>query len=155
MDFNGKPGWQTNRGVAVLELAFTLIFLLLLTIGITEFGRGFWYYTALQTAVRNSARCLSSLEWKSTGVDTSGCEALVTNAAISAGIPGGGSIEPTLTCTGTTCDWGNWGNGAAPEYVTVQVNYNMRWLWAIPGGSPQPGETAGLQMATTMPYMAD
>lgn len=154
MDLNGTPGWQRYRGVAVLELAFTLIFLLLLTIGITEIGRGFWYYTSLQTAVRNSARCLSNLKWDSTE-STTACMNLVPNAAVSAGIPGGNSIAPILTCSGTTCDWGSWGNGSAPEYVTVEVAYNMTWLWAIPGGSPQPGETAGLKMAATMPYMVD
>lgn len=151
MDMNKKPGWQSNRGVAVLELAFTLIFLLLLTVGITEIGRAFWYYSALQTAARDGARCLSNQKWV-TGAPISDCETLVVNDVNSAG------VRPQLTttanvtifCDGVSC---NWGSGVVPEYVTVQVNSSMQWLWAITAGTPQAGDSVGLKAVATMPYM--
>lgn len=149
---NGKPGGQSCRGSAVLELAFTLIFLLLLTIGITEIGRAFWYYGAMQTAVRNGARCLSNQKWE-VGAPVSQCQTLVRDDANSAGVwpqlttP----ANVTISCNGGTCTWGS---GTAPEYVTVQVvNYRMRWLWAITEGTPQAGGSTGLKVVATMPYM--
>jgi Flp pilus assembly protein TadG len=153
MDLNGKPGWKTNRGVAVLELAFTLIFLLLLTIGITEIGRGFWYYSALQTAVRNGARCLSNEKWNPSAT-ISECQTLVRDDANSAGIwPLLTTANVTLSCDGATCT--GWGSGTAPEYVSVQVLYNMNWLWSITETTPQAGGTTGLKVVATMPYMAE
>jgi Flp pilus assembly protein TadG len=151
MDVNGKPGRQSNRGVAVLELAFTLIFLLLFTIGITEIGRGFWYYSALQTAVRNGARCLSNQKWQ-TSAPIVQCQSLVQADANSAGIwPQLTVAKVALSCDGGTCMWGN---GTAPEYVSVQiVDYSMRWLWAVTEGTPQAGQNVGLKVVVTMPYM--
>jgi len=151
MDLNGKSGWRSNRGAAVLELAFTIIFLLLLTIGITELGRAFWYYSAMQTAVRNGARCLSNQKWE-VGAAVSQCQTLVRDDANSAGVwPQLIPANVTISCNGGTCTWGS---GAAPEYVTVQVvDYRMRWLWAITEGTPQASESAGLKVVATMPYM--
>jgi len=153
MELNGKPGWQSNRGAAVLELAFTLIFLLLLTIGVTEIGRGFWYYSALQTAVRNGARCLSNQKWVSSA-PIADCQTLVQNDANSAGVwPQLTPANVKLYCDGGTCTWGS---GTAPEYVTVQVeDYSMQWIWAITAGTPQAGNNVGLKVVATMPYMAD
>jgi len=151
MDLNGKPGGRWNRGAAVLELAFTIIFLLLLTIGITEIGRAFWYYSAMQTAVRNGARCLSNQKWE-VSAPIAACLTLVQDDANSAGVwPQLIPANVTMSCNGGTC---NWGNGAAPEYVTVQVvNYNMQWLWAITEGTPQAGQDVGIKVVATMPYM--
>lgn len=151
MDMNGKPGWQSNRGVAVLELAFTLIFLLLLTVGITEIGRSFWYYSALQTAVRNGARCLSTQKWISSApvVD---CQNLVVNDANSAGLwPQFKPANATLHCDGAPC---NWGNGAVPEYVGIHTeNYTMHWIWWPIGLTPPTGNWVALKVVATMPYM--
>lgn len=151
MDLNKKPGWQSNRGAAVLELAFTIIFLLLLTIGITEIGRAFWYYSALQTAVRNGARCLSNQKWEA-AAPIAGCQSLVRDDANSAGVwPQLTLANVTQSCNGGTCTWGS---GSAPEYVSVQVvNYNMQWLWAITASTPQAGENVGIKVVATMPYM--
>jgi Flp pilus assembly protein TadG len=151
MNLHGKPGGRSSRGAAVLELAFTIIFLLLLTIGITEIGRAFWYYGAMQTAVRNGARCLSNQKWE-IGAPTAECLALVRNDANSAGVwPQLTPANVTASCNGGTCTWGS---GAAPEYVTVQVvNYSMQWLWAITGDTPQAGQNVGLKVVATMPYM--
>lgn len=139
------------RGAAVLELAFTMIFLLLLTVGITEIGRAFWYYSAMQTAVRNGARCMSNLKWES-AAPVAGCQALVRDDANSAGVwPRVALANVDLSCDGASCAWGS---GAAPEYVSAQVaDYSMQWLWAATEDTPQAGSGVGLKVAATMPYM--
>lgn len=151
MNLFAISGTVTQRGAAVLELAFTLIFLLLLTVGITEIGRGFWYYSALQAAVRNGARCLSIQKWESSA-PISDCRSLVRDDANSAGIwPRLTLSNVSISCNGGTCTWGS---GATPEYVTVQVvNYSMKWLWAVSETTPQAGQDTGLKAVATMPYM--
>jgi Flp pilus assembly protein TadG len=48
-----------QKGVAIVEFALILPFLLLLTFITTEFGRAIWEYNSLTKSVRDSARYLS------------------------------------------------------------------------------------------------
>jgi Flp pilus assembly protein TadG len=48
-----------QKGVAIVEFALILPFLLLMTFFTTEFGRAIWQYNTLTKAVRDSARYLS------------------------------------------------------------------------------------------------
>lgn len=48
-----------QRGVAAVEFAILLIPLVLLTFGITEYGRAMYQYNALAKSTRNAARYLS------------------------------------------------------------------------------------------------
>lgn len=50
---------KRQRGVAIVEFALVLPFLLLLTFITTEFGRAVWEYNTLTKSVRDSARYLS------------------------------------------------------------------------------------------------
>lgn len=50
---------KRQRGVAIVEFALMLPFLLLLTFITTEFGRAIWQYNTLAKSVRDSARYLS------------------------------------------------------------------------------------------------
>ena len=50
---------RTQKGVAIVEFALILPFLLLLTFITTEFGRAIWQYNTLTKSVRDSARYLS------------------------------------------------------------------------------------------------
>ena len=49
-----------QKGVAIVEFALILPFLLLMTFITTEFGRAIWQYNTLTKAVRDSARYLSA-----------------------------------------------------------------------------------------------
>lgn len=51
-----KPG---QRGVAAVEFAIVLVPLILLTFGITEYGRAMYQYNTLAKNVRNAVRYLS------------------------------------------------------------------------------------------------
>lgn len=143
-----------QRGTAVIELAFTLIFLLLVTIGISEVGRAFWYYSAMQKATRDGARCLSMTAWTNTAAKDA-CRDLVANDANSAG------VYPSLALANVSvdaCDYAgscrSWGSGGQPAYVTVTiVNHQIQWLWGLGGGGPEPGQQSGMRVVATMPYM--
>jgi Flp pilus assembly protein TadG len=55
-----KPHWirwrRNDRGTALIEMAFTLPLLLLISIGIIEFGRAFQTWQILTNAAREGAR---------------------------------------------------------------------------------------------------
>lgn len=61
-----KPSQRTSRGlrvvrgVAAVELAITLVPLLVLTFGVTEYGRAIFTYNALDKATRDAARHMTS-----------------------------------------------------------------------------------------------
>lgn len=149
--------WKNKQdGVAIIELAILLVFLLLLTWGITEIGRAFWYYSAMQKATREGARYVSMQNWS--GSDpVSTCKNLVKEDANAAGV--------SLGLTNVACAWdtgGGWGaSETRPEYITVSiVNYRMPLLWfPLPVVDPQPMVIPGtppsiaLGIQTTMPYM--
>lgn len=48
-----------TRGVAVLELAVLLVPLVIMTVGMTELGRAFYYYNGLVKSTRDATRYLS------------------------------------------------------------------------------------------------
>src|SRR6185369_4712686 len=50
---------KNQKGVAIVEFALILPFLLVLTFITTEFGRAIWEYNSLTKSVRDSARYLS------------------------------------------------------------------------------------------------
>ena len=150
--FTGRCVPFRQEGTAVIELAISMIFLLLLTMGITEIGRAFWYYSAIQKSARDGARCLSNLDWGASGsAGVADCRTLVVSNANSSGLqPVLAAANVTQACDGAGCTWGT---GAKPQYVTVTVLHQMRWLWSIGGDLPTAGESSGLKVVATMPYM--
>ena len=46
-----------NRGVAALEFGFVLPILMVIALGIIDFGRAIWYQATLDYAVQSAARC--------------------------------------------------------------------------------------------------
>ena len=51
---------KSVRGVAAVELALTMIPLLVLTFGVTEYGRAIYTYNAIDKASRDAARYLTA-----------------------------------------------------------------------------------------------
>jgi len=93
------------RGVAAVELGITMVPLLILTFGVTEYGRAIYTYNALEKASRDAARHLTSVV--STNPDPKG-EA--RNLAVHGNIAGTGPpLAPGLTtamvniCDATDC----------------------------------------------------
>jgi Flp pilus assembly protein TadG len=55
-----RPGHKRTRGVAAVEFALVLIPLIILALGVAEFGRAVWQYAALTKGTRDAARYLST-----------------------------------------------------------------------------------------------
>lgn len=155
----GRPE-RYARGVAVIELAFLLVFLLLLMIGLTELGRAFWYYNAMQKAVRDGARCLSIVPnlTPTSSPATEACLNQLVADANSAGVVNaiGGASQPLKNPDNVAYAIANVPASVPPkpEYVTVYIkNYEMGFIWSLGAPLPEPGGTAPIVAQATMPYM--
>jgi Flp pilus assembly protein TadG len=136
-----------QAGTAVIEFAFVMVFLLLLTIGITEIGRAFWYYSALQKAARDGARYLSVSDWSPSAGAAGTCQTLVANAAAKAGVPG-------LPVSKVSCGYlpSPVPQDQTPTSAVVAINdFSMTWMWSL-GSLPAPGGTSKIVVEETMPY---
>jgi hypothetical protein len=106
-----------QHGVAAVELAFVLVFMLLAAAGTFEFGRAFWYYNALAKATRDGARVMSVAPV--TGIVAAGdnARAIVVAAA------NGANVYPALTVDNVeiTCDGSACADDAAPASVRVDI----------------------------------
>jgi Flp pilus assembly protein TadG len=142
-----------QRGVAAVEFAFVLIFMLMIVAGIIEFGRAFWYYNALDKATRDGARYMSTVPKDQLISGVSTAQDLVVGAANTAALrPAIIRTNVTVTCLPNACS-----NGTAPTDVTVAITgYNITIGGLIPFFLPQGGTTTytrTLSPYTTMRYM--
>lgn len=157
MRLNKPTPLRPQRGVAIIEFALTLGFLLLVTVGITEIGRAFWYYSAIQKSAREGARCLSMIKWEATTsarTAAGNCVLMVIDDANAAAVSpalAAGNVEIMVEDVASTP--GAWGTGSAPDYVGIHVAHDMRWLWRIGETLPAPGEDVNSQIYATMPLM--
>lgn len=114
---------RRQGGVAALEFALVIIFLLLIVSGIVGFGFSFWYCNALAKATRDGARLLSMAPVEtveSLGVPAA-VDLVVTSANAARLSPPLSEDQVTVTCldasfTGVDCE-----DGTAPAYVRVEI----------------------------------
>ena len=152
-----------QRGVAAVEFALVIVFLLLLVAGIVEFGRAFWYYDALTKATRDGARMLSVAERAtfSTGTFIDDARDRVVQAANAANVqPPLTTAHVAITCLSEGFGTIGCGDGAgAPSNVRVEISgYTIDIGGMIPFLSPTGGAStvySGVALApqTTMRYM--
>lgn len=126
-------GWH-DRGAAMVEFALILPLLLVLVLGITEFGRAYSMKTSLQAAALEGARELAL------GEDAAEVEAAVTGAT-----PYG-----DLTITQVPCP----GSGDAEAEVTVAKDLTFlpalgNMLAILPGGGGASGSFGTIDISTT------
>jgi Flp pilus assembly protein TadG len=93
------------RGAAAVELALTMVPLLVLTFGVTEYGRALFTYNAIDKAARDAARFLTAPP--PTSINPNGDAA---NLVVYGNVAGTGSpLAPGLTtamvsvCNATSC----------------------------------------------------
>lgn len=142
------PNKRNQRGAAAVEFAIVISLLVLITGGIIEFGRVFWYLDALTKATRDGARYLSTAP-KPLGSGTfDSARGIVEDAVTKAGLPGFvRNTNVTISCESATsppCD--------APDYVKVEITgYSVAFgsWFAI----PLPSGDWLLRPQTTMRYM--
>lgn len=149
-----------ERGAVAVEFAIVISLLLLITGGIIEFGRVFWYFDALTKATRDGARFMSSVPVNQIGdLDIAAapgdCNSysltanrIVYCAAVAANVPGFTIGNVVVTCDGAACV-----NGTAPQYVNVAITGAGGYNVALGSWFPFAAGTLPLQPHTTMRYM--
>lgn len=156
MGLNTRPARLYERGLAIIELALLIVFLLLLFIGITEIGRAFWYYSAVQKAAREGARCLSMVKWDSTAAsDASQCITITVDDANNAEVsPPLASGDVTMLCDGGSCGaWGAGGATAAPEYIGIRIQHQVQMFWHGRYELYGPQQFLTYHVSAVMPFM--
>lgn len=137
-----------QKGAAAVEFAIVVSLLVLITGGIIEFGRVFWYYDALTKATRDGARYLSTAPNPISNADKTKAYGIVEDTATKAGLPGFvGSNNVAISCEPTTNP-----SCSAPDYVKVEITgYSVAFgSWFA---MPLPAGNWFLKPQTTMRYM--
>lgn len=146
-----------DRGAAAVEFAILIGLLVLITGGIIEFGRVFWYYDSLTKATRDGARMMSNAPKIEVGDYVATAKGVMQNEVAAAG------LSPALTSGNINiqCDYGaGWTNcmNAADETVPGPNEVNVAITgYSVTFGSwfaiPLPVGDWLLRPHTTMRYM--
>lgn len=118
-----------QRGVALVELALIIPFLLLLTFITTEFGRAMFEYNAVTKATRDAVRYLS-FQTPGTHI-TEARNLMVYGNLAGTGTPLARGLSLANVPAGSCCTWQTTGSNPVVTTITVRVsNYNFRPLFA-------------------------
>ncbi len=148
-----------QHGAAVVELAIVLIVMTLMSAGIFEFSRAFWYYNALDKSTRDAARYLSALpltEYATTTKTTANVTAIKT---LLVSTVNGANLNPALTSSNVSVSWSctpPCGGGIQPTWVKVSITgYSITIGSSLPLIGMVNGNSASvtLQPATQMRFM--
>jgi len=113
-----RQSWSSERGTAILETAMTLPLLLLVSVGIFEFGRAYQTWQVLTNAAREGAR-VAVLPGAVPGAPEARVRAYMTNGQLP------NAASATVAVTASTVDIG--GGGTAPASV-VTVSYPFSFV---------------------------
>jgi len=118
MTKTNRQGWSSERGTAILETAMTLPLLLLVSVGIFEFGRAYQTWQVLTNAAREGAR-VAVLPNGDPAAPEARVRAYLTNGQLP------NAASATVAVTATTVDIG--GGATAPASV-VTVSYPFSFI---------------------------
>jgi Flp pilus assembly protein TadG len=142
---------KTQKGVALVEFALILPFLLLLSILAVEFGRAIWQYNTLTKSVRDAARYLA--------LQTPGDATAITRARnlMIYGNRSGTGTPMTIGLTSANVPDPTWQTaGTAPVINTVTVRitgFTFRSMFASVFGLPFGNITYSDITATMRSYL--
>lgn len=146
-----------ERGAVAVEFAFVSIVIMMMTAGIVEFGRVFWYYNALDKATRDAARYISALPATDMMNSVNAAAAAVTAKTLVVSAVNDARVNPPLTTTNVSviCDPAC-NDTTKPITVTVRIDFPItigEWFPFVKG--PSGGKYASIPFSpyTTMPYM--
>ena len=149
-----RPG-RDQRGAAAVEFALVTPLLLMLVLGILDFGWMIMKANLVNNAARDAAR-VASLAGTYDDIDATLDEEL-TAAGIDLA-----SVDTQITCTntsGTSCDGTESSyntNATSGSTVMVNITYTHEWLTpigsmcAVAGGGSCVGDTISLQRSASM-----
>lgn len=161
MKLNRLRSLKNMQGVAAIEFALVLILLLMILAAAIEFGRVFWYYTALTKATRDGARQMSVLQ---SFADIGNVRTLVVNEANAARVAQDGAVS-VLTNANVGMDCLNDAFGVIacdddnpPVHVRVSITgFNVAlggWMPLLSNTSESDGfGVVTLNPQTTMRYI--
>jgi Flp pilus assembly protein TadG len=136
---------QRQKGVALVEFALILPFLLLLSIMAIELGRAIWEYNILTKSVRDAARYLSiQTPFEQIGIDRARNLMVYGNVSDTAGGPLAiglslSNVPDPSCCTWQTVATGPGGTGPVIRTVTVRIRgYTFRPMFASMFGTSFP-----------------
>lgn len=147
---------QKQKGVALVEFALVLPFLLLLSVVAIDFGRAIWEYNTLTKSVRNAARYLS-IQTPGTNVDVarnlmiygnrSGTGTPLAMGLSLANVPAPTSGVPLSGC----CYWQTAGSAPVINTVTVRITgYTFRPMFSTVFGLQSFGTLTFSDISATM-----
>ncbi|GAA3639276.1 TadE/TadG family type IV pilus assembly protein [Microlunatus ginsengisoli] len=116
---------QSERGAAALEFALVVPVLLVLVLGIAEFGRAFYTQITLSAAAREGVRVMALSTTPATAV--ANAKSATINAATGLGLTGG----QIVVTPGAGCPNPN----TAGAQATVTINYSMPFITDMFGPS--------------------
>lgn len=155
---SGKPCIVRQQGVAAVEFALVLVILLVIVAAIIEFGRIFWYDTALTKATRDGARQMALSQ---SFADLEDVRALVVAEANAARIAQEGTTQiltdenVLLECLNGTFGIVACSDDDPPAHVRVSIiDFNVTigsWMPLINAEEGYP--SVSLSPQTTMSYM--
>lgn len=112
-----KKSHRTQHGAALIELAFIMPLLLLLTFITTEFGRAVYEYNAVVKSTRDAVRYLS-VQTPNTHI-TEARNLIVYGNTAGTGTPLARGLSLSNVPAGSCCTWQS--AGASPIITTVTV----------------------------------
>ena len=93
-----QPNLRPSKGQSLVEFAAIATILFMLIMGILEFGRAFYYYSAIVNAAQEGARYGST-----TGVNTAAKRTAIVNTAMQSVITVGADASLTATVSCPNC----------------------------------------------------
>jgi Flp pilus assembly protein TadG len=122
-----------QRGVAIVELALVIPFLLVMAILVAEFGRAIYQYNILTKSVRDAARYLTM---QTPGTHIAEAKNLVVYGSTAAGTA---ALAPGLATSMVSAAWPAAQLGTNPPISTVRVTisgYSFQSMWPSVFGLP-------------------
>jgi Flp pilus assembly protein TadG len=104
-----QPAFKTERGQSLMELAFSLMFLLVLLSGVVDLGRAFFTYMAMRDAAQEGALFGS--------ISPNDIE-IKNHVLYSSDM-----MQNTVTADDITIEWSDPASKCTGNAVTVRINY--------------------------------
>ena len=131
---NSIPGrLQSERGAELIEFALIFPFLLLVLLGIVDFGFLFQRYEVLTNATREGARMAVLPGYTTPDVNSRVCAYLVTGGVPTTGCPGSTPTNPAVTVANTTIPMPSGQPALQARSVTLTYTHNFMFIGPIIG----------------------
>lgn len=111
-----KRLWKCKDGAAAVEFALTLPILIVVVLGVMQFGQAFWAQNALHYAVEQTARCMT--------YNTSSCNSTTATKNYASTISGY-VFDPSVFSPTTSADCGTGAGNGNKVDATYPVQFDV------------------------------